>query len=99
MKLLDSIATEAASIIAVRRDIHAHPELCFQEQRTADVVAGKLAEILGAEKLIMLTNTPGVLDKNGELLTGLTPKQIDDLLKHDLAFSCHHVICCGATIL
>ncbi len=46
----------------------------------ADVVAGKLAEILGAEKLIMLTNTPGVLDKNGELLTGLTPKQIDDLV-------------------
>ena len=44
MKLLDSITTEAASIIAVRRDIHAHPELCFQEQRTADVVAGKLAE-------------------------------------------------------
>ncbi|MBZ4201352.1 MAG: acetylglutamate kinase [Methylotenera sp.] len=46
----------------------------------ADVVAGKLAEILGAEKLIILTNTPGVLDKNGELLTGLTPKQIDDLV-------------------
>ncbi|MEJ5991389.1 M20 aminoacylase family protein [Ramlibacter sp. PS3R-8] len=44
MKLLDSIVTEAASIVAVRRDIHAHPELCFQEQRTADVVAGKLAE-------------------------------------------------------
>jgi acetylglutamate kinase len=46
----------------------------------ADVVAGKLAEILGAEKLILLTNTPGVLDKNGNLLTGLTPKQIDDLV-------------------
>ena len=46
----------------------------------ADVVAGKLAEILGAEKLILLTNTPGVLDKSGELLTGLTPKQIDDLV-------------------
>ncbi len=46
----------------------------------ADVVAGKLAEILSAEKLILLTNTPGVLDKNGELLTGLTPKQIDDMV-------------------
>lgn len=46
----------------------------------ADVVAGKLAEILGAEKLILLTNTPGVLDKSGVLLTGLTPKQIDDLV-------------------
>jgi acetylglutamate kinase len=46
----------------------------------ADVVAGKLAEILGAEKLILLTNTPGVLDKNGNLLTGLTPKNIVDLV-------------------
>ncbi len=46
----------------------------------ADVVAGKLAEILGAEKLILLTNTPGVLDKDSQLLTGLTPKQIDDLV-------------------
>ena len=46
----------------------------------ADVVAGKLAEILGAEKLILLTNTPGVLEKSGNLLTGLTPKQIDDLV-------------------
>jgi len=46
----------------------------------ADLVAGKLAEILGAEKLILLTNTPGVLDKTGNLLTGLTPKQIDDLV-------------------
>ena len=46
----------------------------------ADVVAGKLAEILQAEKLILLTNTPGVLDKDGNLLTGLTPKQIDDMV-------------------
>jgi len=45
----------------------------------ADLVAGKLAEILRAEKLILLTNTPGVLDKDGNLLTGLTPKQIDAL--------------------
>jgi acetylglutamate kinase len=45
----------------------------------ADLVAGKLAEILRAEKLILLTNTPGVLDKNGNLLTGLTPKQVDEL--------------------
>ncbi len=46
----------------------------------ADVVAGKLAEILEAEKLILLTNTPGVLDKNSDLLTGLTPKEIDDMV-------------------
>ena len=41
---------------------------------------GKLAEILKAEKLVLLTNTPGVLDKAGNLLTGLTPRQIDDLV-------------------
>jgi acetylglutamate kinase len=45
----------------------------------ADLVAGKLAEVLRAEKLILLTNTPGVLDKDGKLLTGLTPKQVDAL--------------------
>ena len=47
----------------------------------ADVVAGKLAEVLGAEKLVLLTNTPGVLDKDGNLLTGLTPKDIDALVE------------------
>ncbi len=46
----------------------------------ADVVAGKLAEVLKAEKLVLLTNTPGVLDKAGNLLTGLTPKKIDALV-------------------
>jgi len=46
----------------------------------ADLVAGKLAEMLRAEKLVLLTNTPGVLDKDGKLLTGLTPKRIDELV-------------------
>ncbi|SRR6266481_5147269 len=46
----------------------------------ADVVSGKLAEVLRAEKLVLLTNTPGVLDKTGKLLTGLTPRQIDALV-------------------
>ncbi len=46
----------------------------------ADVVAGKLAEVLHAEKLVLLTNTPGVLDKDGELLTGVTPAQIDEMV-------------------
>ncbi|MFO1301509.1 MAG: acetylglutamate kinase [Burkholderiaceae bacterium] len=45
----------------------------------ADVVAGKVAEVLKAEKLVLLTNTPGVLDKSGKLLTGLSARQIDDL--------------------
>jgi amidohydrolase len=44
MKVLDSIVTQAAGIAAVRRDIHAHPELSFEEWRTADVVAQKLTE-------------------------------------------------------
>ena len=43
MKLLDSIATEAASIVALRRDIHAHPELCYEENRTSDLVATQLS--------------------------------------------------------
>ncbi len=46
----------------------------------ADVVAGKIAEVLQAEKLVMMTNTPGVLDKAGNLLTGITPKEIDAMV-------------------
>lgn len=45
----------------------------------ADMVAGKLAEILRAEKLILLSNIPGVLDKDGNLLTGLTAQRVDEL--------------------
>ena len=45
----------------------------------ADLVAGKLAETLRAEKLVLMTNTPGVLDKSGALLTGLTASEIDRL--------------------
>ena len=44
MKVIDSIVAQAAGIASVRRDIHAHPELCFKEERTADVVAAKLTE-------------------------------------------------------
>ncbi len=45
----------------------------------ADLVAGKLAEVLRAEKLVLLTNIKGVLDKEGKLLTDLTAKRIDEL--------------------
>jgi acetylglutamate kinase len=45
----------------------------------ADLVASKLAEVLKAEKLILLTNTPGVLDKAGKLLTNLSAREIDAL--------------------
>ena len=45
----------------------------------ADVVASKLATVLKAEKLVLLTNTPGVLDKSGQLLTNLSAREIDEL--------------------
>jgi hippurate hydrolase len=44
MKVIESILADAASIAAMRRDIHAHPELCFQEQRTSDVIAKALTD-------------------------------------------------------
>jgi acetylglutamate kinase len=47
----------------------------------ADLVASKLAEVLKAEKLLLLTNIRGVLDKQGNLLTDLTAKQIDALIE------------------
>lgn len=47
----------------------------------ADLVAGKVAEVLDAEKLILLTNTKGLLSKEGELLTGLSTQRVDELIK------------------
>ena len=47
----------------------------------ADVVAAKLATVLQAEKLLMLTNIPGVLDQAGQLLPELTPRRIDELVQ------------------
>jgi acetylglutamate kinase len=46
----------------------------------ADLVAGKVAEVLQAEKLILLTNTAGLLDKEGKLLTGLSTERVDELV-------------------
>ncbi|MCD8522342.1 MAG: acetylglutamate kinase [Saccharospirillaceae bacterium] len=46
----------------------------------ADLVAGKVAEVLRAEKLILLTNIAGLMDKEGKVLTGLSTKQVDDLI-------------------
>lgn len=46
----------------------------------ADLVAGKLAQVLGAEKLLLLTNTPGVLGKEGQLLTGLSARDVEALI-------------------
>ncbi len=47
----------------------------------ADLVAGKIAEVLKAEKLILLTNTAGIMDKQENLLTGLSIRDIDDLIE------------------
>ena len=50
----------------------------------ADLVAGKLASVLGAEKLLLLTNTPGVLDPEGKLLTGLSARETDSLIEQGI---------------
>lgn len=50
----------------------------------ADLVAGKLAEVLNAEKLIMLTNTDGLLDKDGKVLTGLSVKEVNQLINDNI---------------
>ncbi|UTW11263.1 acetylglutamate kinase [Marinobacterium rhizophilum] len=47
----------------------------------ADLVAGKIAEVLQAEKLVLLTNIAGLLDKDGKLLTGLSTRQVDALIE------------------
>jgi len=52
----------------------------FSYNINADLVAGKMAEVLKAEKLILLTNTKGILDKDGGLLTGLSLSEVDDLI-------------------
>ena len=47
----------------------------------ADVVAGKIAEVMSSEKLVLMTNTKGVLDKNKKLITSLVASEIDGLIK------------------
>jgi acetylglutamate kinase len=46
----------------------------------ADIVAGKIAEVMQAEKLMLLTNVEGLLDKQGTILTGLSTRQVDELI-------------------
>jgi len=53
----------------------------FSYNINADLVAGKMAEILKAEKLMLLTNTVGILDKEGGLLTGLSLPEVDALIE------------------
>jgi acetylglutamate kinase len=82
----DIIAIDPSVVMALQDDqfIPVISPLGFGEQNesyniNADVVAGKLAAVLKAEKLMLLTNTPGVLDKSGNLLTELTLREIDGL--------------------
>ena len=50
----------------------------------ADLVAGKLASVLGAEKLLLLTNTPGFLDPDCKLLTGISARETDSLIEQGI---------------
>jgi acetylglutamate kinase len=82
----DIIAIDPSVVKALQDDqfIPVISPLGFGEQNesyniNADVVAGKLAAVLRAEKLMLLTNTPGVLDKSGNLLTELSLREIDGL--------------------
>jgi acetylglutamate kinase len=53
----------------------------FSYNINADLVAGKMAEVMNAEKLLLLTNTAGLLDSEGTLLTGLNSEQVKSLIK------------------
>lgn len=52
----------------------------------ADLVAGKIAEVLQAEKLMLLTNVAGLQGKDGEVLTGLTPREVDELIANGTVY-------------
>jgi hippurate hydrolase len=65
MNVIESLLADAAAITAVRREIHAHPELCFQEQRTSDLVAARLTEWgIPIRRGLAKTSVVGIL-KNG----------------------------------
>jgi hippurate hydrolase len=65
MRLIESILADAAAVAAVRRDIHAHPELCFEEQRTSDVIAKQLSDWgIPIERGLGRTGVVGII-KNG----------------------------------
>jgi amidohydrolase len=65
MRIIESILADAAAVTAMRRDIHAHPELCFEEQRTSDVIAKALAEWgIPIERGLGTTGVVGIV-KNG----------------------------------
>jgi hippurate hydrolase len=72
MKLLEPIVAWQHDLAAIRRDIHAHPELCFEEFRTADVVAGKLAEWgIEVHRGLGGTGVVGIIRGNGDSTRGI----------------------------
>ncbi len=65
MQLIESILADAGTIAGLRRDLHAHPELCFEEQRTADLIARQLTEWgIPVERGLGRTGVVGIV-KNG----------------------------------
>lgn len=82
---VDQIDTEVLSVILESNFIPVIAPIGVDEDGStyninADLVAGKLAEVMRAEKLMLLTNVAGLLDKKGKILTGLTTKQVDGLI-------------------
>ncbi len=72
--LIDSNFIPVIAPIGVGEDGNSH-------NINADLVAGKLAEVVQAEKLMLLTNVAGLQDKEGEVLTGLSTEQVDSLIE------------------
>ncbi len=71
MTVIDSLRADTATVTAIRRDLHAHPELCFEEHRTADVVARTLAEAgIEVHRGIGRTGVVGVL-RHGSSARGI----------------------------
>lgn len=82
---VDSINPEVVSVLEQARFIPVIAPIGVDDQGqvyniNADLVAGKVASVLAAEKLILMTNTAGVLDKNEQLLTGLSAKDVEGLI-------------------
>ena len=82
---VDQIDTEVLSVILDSNFIPVIAPIGVDRQGNsyninADLVAGKLSEVLQAEKLMLLTNVSGLLDKNGDILTGLSTTEVDELI-------------------
>ncbi|TDG15700.1 acetylglutamate kinase [Seongchinamella unica] len=82
---VDQIDTEVLSVILNSNFIPVIAPIGVDRQGNsyninADLVAGKLSEVMQAEKLMLLTNVSGLLDKNGDILTGLSTKEVDGLI-------------------